>query len=248
MYTKLSRGKRHVTGDWSKPAFIIFALALFGIAYMAGTGYTQWDWRIEVHENGHLRAYAEDGVHAYRSGKYEVTSTYHTVRGLEGGYKAELDNIYAWTFWIGIAVPILGLITGWPFWGSALGFLLSMYVQLEREIYTFSSDLQALNRLTGVHVEQIAHRMTAGVWGMLLLMICAYAIYLLLILPPEERPKRVEEVPAHRAALRPIADHTSLRSFGTSGLLTREEDVGPRVPRVTTHTNGEENEPQGRGG
>lgn len=245
MFIKRLNGEVHLTAEWSKVAFIIFALALFGIGYMASTGYTNWDWRVELHENAHIAAYGEQGIEAWRESKYSVGSFGKTVYGVRAGYQAELDNVAAWMFWLGIIAPILGLATGFPFWGSTpLGFCYGMYRQLIKEMGAGSSDIAYIARSTGVSTEAVINRMASGAFGTILLMGAVYLLYLFLIVPPEHPPRQIVMVPASRVFLQPTSGHTSLNSFGTSGLLIHEEDAGRHVPRAEKHRSDEENEPQ----
>lgn len=134
----------------SSAAFIII-YALLALAILALTeNYSQTRFRINRHEEAHLRAYAEDDVYAYRESFRNVRSARLTLNGALAGYEQDVHIITMFSIAGAIAVFLLYLFFPSPLWSVIMMVPVGMWRSIYNETVNGAPDLANAVKVGGM--------------------------------------------------------------------------------------------------
>lgn len=172
----------------STKTFLTIYTVLVVAVLLLGQAYPEARFRIEAHEQAHLRAYRLQGIEAERTSFSLVTSAALTNAGVLAGYRRDTTNIVVGGLLSALAAGFL--YVSWrhnPFLGALPVWTISAWAGIRKEMLLPALDIRHAAELTSRSISSIVSTMT--VWALLVL-ICAVAVCFLTMTWPALGGKR----------------------------------------------------------
>lgn len=157
-------------------AVLVVALLLLGQAYPEAR------FRIEAHEQAHLRAYRLQGIEAERSSFRLVRSAALTNLGVLAGYRRDITNIFVGGLLSALAAGFL--YVSWrrnPFLSVLPVWTISAWPGIRKEMLLPALDIRNAAELTGRSMSSIVSAVTF--WALLVIIVLLAVCFLTMTWP-----------------------------------------------------------------